>query len=110
MPEMTPQENLDEIILRLGMEARYENGIGDYKQGHAIESAASYLRRIASGEYAPVVHAHWTIKQDMEDRKGLFIRIVRSNCGLHTGMKSNFCPLCGADMRQTQDGKDDSHA
>lgn len=64
----------------------------------ACSYAASILSRVASGELGEVEHAHWIVKQDMEDRKGLFIRIVCSNCDLHTGMKSKFCPTCGALM------------
>lgn len=41
----------------------------------------------------------WIYKWDAErDPKRLFVRIVCSECNLHTGQKSNYCPNCGADM------------
>lgn len=41
----------------------------------------------------------WRFKWDSEkDPKRLFVRVVCSECNLHTGQKSNFCPNCGADM------------
>lgn len=46
-----------------------------------------------------VVHGHWIFKHNpIEDPKGYFIRIVCSECNLHTGQKSNYCPQCGAKM------------
>ena len=49
----------------------------------------------------PVRRGKWGLKWDSEkDPKRLFVRIVCSECNLHTGMKSNFCPNCGADMRE----------
>ena len=42
---------------------------------------------------------HWIFKHDpITDPKGYFIRIVCSECNLHTGQRSNFCPQCGARM------------
>ena len=74
----------------------------------ALSIATSVLRQVAAGELREVVHEKWTIKQDMEDREGLFIRIVCSNCGLLTGEKSFYCPNCGAlmDGRDGRDGSD----
>ncbi len=47
----------------------------------------------------PVVHGRWIFKHNpIEDPKGYFIRIVCSECNLHTGQKSNYCPNCGAKM------------
>ena len=46
-----------------------------------------------------VVHGRWVFKNNpITDPKGYFIRIVCSNCNLHTGQKSNYCPQCGAKM------------
>lgn len=50
-----------------------------------------------------VVHGHWIFKHNpIDDPKRYFTRIVCSNCNLHTGQKSNYCPQCGAKM----DGED----
>ncbi len=61
--------------------------------------AAADERKIASGEYAPVVHGHW--KQVGRS----WLRC--SNCGdkRHTNTYSTYCPSCGALM----DGKDGDH-
>lgn len=41
----------------------------------------------------------WKYKWDAErDPKRLFVRIVCSECNLHTGQKSNYCPNCGCRM------------
>ena len=69
----------------------------------ALNCAVSVLRKVAAGELREVVHGEWTIKQDMRDRAGLFIRIVCSNCGLQTGEKSKYCPLCGALMEDSHE-------
>ena len=44
----------------------------------------------------------WKYKWDAEkDPKRLFVRIVCSECNLHTGQRSNYCPNCGARMEVT---------
>lgn len=46
-----------------------------------------------------VVHGRWIFKHNpITDPKRYFIRIVCSECNLHTGQKSNYCPQCGAKM------------
>lgn len=46
-----------------------------------------------------VVHGYWKLKHDpTTDPKRYFIRIVCSECDLHTGQRSNYCPQCGAKM------------
>ena len=51
----------------------------------------------------PVKHGEWMFQWDpINDPKRYFVRIVCSVCGLKTGQKSNYCPLCGAKM----DGKE----
>lgn len=50
-------------------------------------------------EAEPVKHGRWIFKHNpITDPKGYFIRIVRSECNLHTGQKSNYCPNCGTKM------------
>lgn len=49
----------------------------------------------------PVRHGRWIFKHNpITDPKSYFIRIVCSECNLHTGQKSNYCPKCGAKMDQ----------
>lgn len=70
----------------------------------SLRAIASMLRKIASGEYTSVVHAHW-------EQKDCSKWPICSNCGKPTLSRgycpahSNYCPSCGALM----DGKDDSH-
>lgn len=63
---------------------------GDFRQ--AIENAPTV-------DAVEVVHGRWIYKWDADrDPKKLFVRIVCSECNLHTGQKSNYCPNCGAKM------------
>ena len=73
-----------------------------------FETLVSDLRdAIPSVDAAPMKRGRWIFKWDSEkDPKRLFIRIVCSECDLHTGMKSNFCPNCGARMDGKEDGAD----
>jgi hypothetical protein len=109
MPEMTPLEAAKRI--------EEHNRIHSRKEPHAVyimqalNLAASLLRKIASGEYAPVVHAKW-----IDNGRGHYC----SNCsGYITNSqwavyKNPHCPYCGSLMDepatgQTRNGKDDSH-
>jgi|GEM_PF-2062021 len=75
----------------------------------AINTAINCLRKIASSEYAPVVHAHWEYDKDGIDW-GLGAYLC-SNChtrnnNLPANTKinplafagSHYCPQCGAKM------------
>lgn len=93
MPEMTPLEAAE----RLERKAELFPGMADL-----LLYAASYLHKIASGEYAPVIHGRW-IKRDIFSEDPLEC----SNCGNSVSVYGySHCPSCGALM----DGKDDSHA
>lgn len=68
-----------------------------------LRFAASYLRKIASGEYAPVVHGRWenpTISETNFKNPYYFC----SNCGnaVRPKKQSKYCSFCGAVM----DGKE----
>ncbi|WP_195200621.1 hypothetical protein [Faecalispora jeddahensis] len=97
MPEMTPLEAaknleyIDKAVLIKGIGRQYDN------LRASVTVAASYLRKIASGEYAPVVHGRW-----IESDTGWY---HCSNCGDSCGAlgdetpyKSERCQLCGAVM------------
>lgn len=68
----------------------------------AYSLAASYLRRIAAGEYKRVVHAHWAVVNTRKISK----KVACSWCGKSGWNFQNLprCPYCGARM-----GKDDGH-
>jgi hypothetical protein len=68
------------------------------KDAEVLNAALSYVQRVASGEYKPVVHAWWHIESG--------IGYYCSHCGAgEYEDDSKYCPNCGALM----DGKDDSH-
>ena len=79
----------------------------------AFKVAAAILRRVASGELAEVKHAHWVYKNNgwrCSNCENL-ADFWSMSAAQHLGTS---CPYCNAlmdksDMRQTQDGKDDSH-
>lgn len=59
----------------------------------------AYKNGYEQGKKDAVRHGRWIFKHNpITDPKRLFIRIVCSECNLHTGQKSKFCPNCGAQM------------
>lgn len=73
--------------------------------GQALDGAASCVKVIPAADVAPVVRGKWEADRN---RPG---RYVCSECGLdmtlvlYEGGPYNFCPRCGADMREVaQDG------
>lgn len=108
--EMTPLEAAEKLEEMAEISKNRSALVLGVHDDIVFEIASSYLRKIAAGEYKPVVHAHW-IKRDIfgEDPLGC------SNCHNSVSVFGyEICPSCGAlmdesDMRQTQDGKDDSH-
>lgn len=112
MPEMTPIEAAGKLQI---MACQYSHIRKNDWEWEAIQQAASYLRKIASGEYAPVVHGEWLnfyndfataecsecgecyeVSPDEKPREDYFNAFKQFY---------KFCPSCGAVM----DGKDDSH-
>jgi hypothetical protein len=82
-------EKLEEVA------SGYETYVGWEQHIVAMRLAASYLRKIAAGEYKRVVHAHIT---------GHGYDLHCSNCGASADIGDDYCKSCGALM----DGKDDS--
>ena len=100
MPEMTPLE----AARLLEMDARDCMYISKIKINVAKRLAASYLRKIANGEYKQVVHARWI----ESDTGWYYCSKCGDSCGAlgdETPFKSEHCPICGAVM----DGKDDTN-
>lgn len=65
------------------------------------EALAYVVENAPTIESEPVRHGRWIFKHNpITDPKSYFIRIVCSECNLHTGQKSNYCPKCGAKMDQ----------
>ena len=76
---------------------------------HVLTQAASILRRVASGELAEVVHAHWirkydTLSQNYNSDENWYF--VCSKCGGVDTNRAKYCHCCSALM----DGKDDEDA
>lgn len=95
MPEMSPLEAAQRI--------EEHNLIHSSKEPHAffitqsLNLAASLLRKIASGEYEPVVHGRWI----ESDTSWYHCSVCGDSCGAlgdDTPYRSKRCPLCGALM------------
>lgn len=115
VPEMTPLE----LAKGLEVTAMWRAKCPDKGDGKLFREAASYLRKIASGEYAPVVHGRW-VKQNCQVGE---VEYVCSLCrgdapaeyGQYTWIQSEHCPSCGALMDESRDGnslngKEPNHA
>lgn len=115
MPDLTPleaTEKLEEVYKSCS--EKYSRRVSDNpefeKYLSAVRIATSYLRQIAAGEYAPVVHAYWIHKDcngaPTENHEAV-VYAECSNCGheiCNIDQETATCPSCGALM-----GKDDSH-
>ena len=68
--------------------------------GYISKMVSSYdIATAPTIDAQPVKHGRWIFKHNpITDPKKYFIRIVCSECNLHTGQKSNYCPNCGARM------------
>ena len=117
MPEMTPRgaaEMLEDIAAVSDLKAVDGKRSGLVKIGRIdaedLRIAASCLRKIASGGYAPVVHAHWIHKDcdgiPTENHESISYAEC-SNCGheIHNvDREAERCPSCGSLM-----GGDNNH-
>ena len=118
MPEMTPRgaaEMLEDIAAVSDLKAVDGKRSGLVKIGRIdaedLRIAASCLRKIASGGYAPVIHGRWIHKGcngiPTENHETVAYAEC-SNCG-HTvhnvDQEADRCPSCGALM----DGKDENY-
>ena len=112
--EMTAAEAAEKLELLIDYAGDTLDDALEFNLRRAVGAAASYLRKIASGEYAPVIHAHWISDSSNPDNDPLIATAIFENwqfrcshCGDKIiGSKSKHCGKCGALM----DGKDDSHA
>lgn len=83
----------------------------------SLHLAYAAMSKIASGEYAPVVHGHWirkydTLSQNYNSAENWYY--VCSECGGADTNRAKRCSSCGALMDESRDGnshngKDDSH-
>lgn len=102
--DLTPKELSD--ILMEESENELKNSMLFGCQGPFVTMSkvhtltASYLRKIADGEYKPVINAHWVDVNDFVNI-GNGIHTECSHCHTWSKDKTNYCPNCGAPM----DGK-----
>lgn len=112
MPEITPLEAAEKLeYVYMSCSEKYSRRAPDSQRDtdfeyylQAVRCAASYLRKIASGEYAPVVHGTWITNSDYPDT------VICSVCGCGENVwwadnGTSHCPYCGAIM----DGKEPTH-
>ncbi|MCY1715210.1 hypothetical protein [Caproiciproducens galactitolivorans] len=119
-PDLTPleaAEMLEDIAVVSDLKAVDGKRSGVVKIGRVdaedLRIAASYLRKIAAGEYKPVVHAHWKLVSESTQ-----CDLVKcTHCGRSIAVARNvpldewraakpYCDQCGALMN----GKSDDHA
>lgn len=98
-------------LIEIGAARKIIEVVGNWNELPGIAKAACTRLGIAHKKLildAPAVdpeslrpRGRWIYKWDAErDPKKLFVRIVCSECNLHTGQKSNYCPNCGAKMME----------
>lgn len=121
MPEMTAAEaaeKLEHEAAVLDAAHYFQNSeMADYsvKLADALKFAAPLLRKIDSGELAPVIHAHWIGGYAQKNGQWAYTKPTCSHCHHSTeNGTTKYCPNCNAVMdepvvSQTQGGKDDSH-
>lgn len=120
--EMTAEEEQEQLpdgmdmteIAKRVQKVYIESLTSDWKPNvydqNALRYSASVLRRVASGELAPVVHAHWikrydTLSQDYNSDDNWYYEC--SKCGGADSEPAKYCHRCNATMDES--GKDDSH-
>jgi len=88
--EMTPQEIAEKLLY-------LDSLIESDEDVRVLSAAASIVRKVADGEYAPIVHGKWIICSD-----GYYPYCSKCKQEPKSGKMSKYCPSCGALM----DGKD----
>lgn len=97
MQEMTPLEAAEVL----------ENGDCGQSDYDAIEVAVTVLRKIAAGEYTPVVRSEWSgwtkeaftgLDEYGDPRCAKRTYYLCGKCNYGTVVKTHYCPNCGARM------------
>jgi len=86
---------MDEHISRAGIIAEY-----DRQHQGPPGGARKIMETFPAADVRPVVHGKWE-EEDSASNRWAFRCSICS--GGPVGRKFNFCPNCGADMRQTSD-------
>lgn len=65
-----------------------------------VERASGIIGVIPAADVRPVVRGKW-----IDYQQGRWVYAKCSECETVHDVKSNYCPSCGADMREEQDGR-----
>lgn len=90
--------NKDKMIDELSvLQERFANGMGwrDGEYEEALDEAIELINNMPSEDVAEVKHGVWQI--GMEYGAEIY---TCSECGFESADDSNFCPNCGASMRE----------
>lgn len=90
----------------------FANGNYNSKNADSIfirgcEAYKEYLESLPAADVAPVVRGEWVDMGDFEQCSvctGTHLKEFTSYYGKVTWVRSNFCPNCGADMREVDNG------
>lgn len=102
MSNLTPKEAADILEKKYNIQGPAKVVINEL---NARAVAVNYLRKIASGEYKPVVHAHWIETKIFNPKTGNIDNGYKcSKCGLLVGTnKLKYCAKCGAITDEEED-------
>ena len=86
----------DYISREAGIIALAHRKCGNDEYDIAVQDCIETLKQLPAADARPVVRGRWKWSDD------LFETFVCSECGYDTEdrIKQNFCPNCGADMRE----------
>ena len=112
--EMTAEEAAEILENMAEKDFQSDGAHFEADENIAINYAASILRRVASGELRPVVHAHWIPDSSNPDNDPLIAMTIEakmplrcSYCGgKFIGSESKYCGDCGALMDEKDDNDD----
>ena len=84
---------------------------GRYRQDELFANAAlgcraaeEEVKTVPAADVKPVVYGYWTRKRTIEHDGELYCSVCgkEPNTGMFGITKTNFCPNCGADMREVE--------
>lgn len=76
------------------------------REDRLINAFISAVKNYPVAEVRPVVRGRWISHDFVDMGKGRYTGSVEcSACGRFLPLKENFCPNCGADMREANDEK-----
>ena len=96
----TEKRLIDANEYKKTLEKMMEDACATHDWGYeaVLEDCIWELDAQTTVEAVPVVHGRWTYKEgDYE------IYMICSECGWDSDFRTNYCPNCGADMRERKD-------